>query len=152
MRGAAALKLESNMAKKILVIDDADLERELLIEILKGAGIESPFLEARNGEEAIQILGANYHDIGLILLDWQMPEMSGLEFMEGVVKVPAVSKIPIVMVTASGTDDNKKKAREVNPQLAGYIVKPYTPKVLVEAIKPCLDSGNNASVSKGSAI
>ena len=124
--------------KKILVIDDADLERELLIEILKGAGIENESLQAKNGEEAIQILGISYGSIGLILLDWQMPEMSGLEFMEGVVKVPAVASIPIVMVTASGTEENKKKAKIVNPNLAGYIVKPYTPKVLVEVIKPIL--------------
>jgi len=124
--------------KKILVIDDADLERELLIEILKGAGIDNECMQAKNGEQAIQVLGTQYKDIGLILLDWQMPEMSGLEFMEGVMKVPAVASIPIVMVTASGTEENKKKARDVNPSLAGYIVKPYTPKVLVEVIKPVL--------------
>jgi hypothetical protein len=40
------------------------------------------------------------------------------------------------MVTASGTDENKKKARDVNPNLAGYIVKPYTPESLIEVIRP----------------
>ena len=122
-----------------MIIDDADLERELLVEILKGAGIVNPCLQAKNGEEAIQVLGTSYRDIGLILLDWQMPEMSGLEFMEGVVKVPAVASIPIVMVTASGTEENKRKARTINPNLAGYIVKPYTPQILVEVIRPILE-------------
>ncbi|HOD12561.1 MAG TPA: response regulator [Candidatus Omnitrophota bacterium] len=124
--------------KKILVIDDSTLERELLIEILKGSGIKNEFLQARSGEQAIEILGRNYKDVCIILLDWQMPEMSGLEFMEGVVKVPAVAKIPIVMVTASGSDDNKRQAKQVNPALAGYVVKPYEPEVLVDAIKPYL--------------
>lgn len=122
--------------KHILVVDDSTLERELLIEILKGSGITNAFLQARSGEQAIEVLGHHYKEICLILLDWQMPEMSGLEFMEGVVKVPTVSKIPIVMVTASGSEENKKQAREVNPNLAGYVVKPYEPEMLVETIKP----------------
>ena len=122
--------------KKILVVDDSDLERELLIEVLKGAGVDNDFLNAHNGEEAIQVLGTRYKEIGLILLDWQMPEMSGMEFMEAVVKVPAVSKTAIIMVSASGTDENKKQARQVNPNLAGYVVKPYKVDILLETIKP----------------
>ena len=120
---------------KILIVDDSDLERELMVEILHGSGVNNDFLHAKSGEEAIKVLGVNFKEIGLILLDWQMPEMSGLEFMEGVVKVPDVAKIPIVMVTASGTEENKRKAREVNPNLAGYIVKPYEPDDVVKMVK-----------------
>jgi two-component system chemotaxis response regulator CheY len=121
--------------KKILVVDDSDLERELLIEVLKGAGVKNEFLQARSGEEAIQVLGTRFKEICLILLDWQMPQMSGMEFMEAVVKVPQVKSTPIVMVTASGTDENKKKAATVNPSLGGYVVKPYTPETLVQVIE-----------------
>ncbi len=124
---------------KILIVDDSALERELLMEILHGSAIQNECLHASNGDEAIEILGRNYKDICLILLDWQMPEMSGLEFMEGVLKVPAVAKIPIVMVTASGTEDNKKKVKSINPNIAGYIIKPYEPTILVETIKPFLN-------------
>ena len=121
--------------QKILIVDDSDLERELLIEVLKGAGVTNDFLQAKTGEEAVQVLGTRYKEICLILLDWQMPQMSGMEFMEAVVKVPAVSGKAIIMVTASGTDENKKKARSVNPQLAGYIVKPYTPESILASIR-----------------
>ena len=121
---------------KILVVDDSDLERELLIEVLKGAGVANEFLQAKTGEDAIEILGTRYKEVCLIMLDWQMPEMTGMEFMEAVVKVPVVSNKAIIMVTASGTDENKKKARGVNPNLAGYIVKPYTPESLLEVIRP----------------
>ena len=123
---------------KILVIDDSDLERELLVEVLRGSGVQNEFLHAKSGEEAIDVLGRNFKEICLIMLDWQMPKMSGMEFMEGVVKVPAVNAIPIVMVTASGTDENKKKAHDVNPKLAGYIIKPYNPESVVKTIKPYL--------------
>jgi len=126
---------DGNQPKKILIVDDSDLERELLMEVLRGTGVKNDFLQARTGEEAIQVLGTRYNEIGLILLDWQMPQMSGMEFMEAVVKVPQVARTPIIMVTASGTDENKKKASTVNPNLAGYIVKPYTPDSLVDVIK-----------------
>ena len=81
---------------KILVVDDSLLERKLLIGVLKKAGIEQEILQAVDGEEAVQILGVNYKDIGLILLDWQMPKMTGIDFMKAVTKVPAVAHIPIV--------------------------------------------------------
>jgi two-component system chemotaxis response regulator CheY len=121
--------------KKLLIVDDSDLERELLMEVLRGAGITNDFLQARTGEEAIQVLGTRFVEIGVILLDWQMPQMSGMEFMQAVVKVPQVADKPIIMVTASGTEENRKKALSVNPKLAGYVVKPYTPEALLEAIK-----------------
>ncbi len=124
------------MKDKILIVDDSDLERELLSEVLRGAGVINEVLQARSGEDGIQVLGTRYKEISLILLDWQMPEMSGIEFMQAVVKVPAVANITIVMVTASGTDENKKKAKEINPNLAGYIVKPYTPESVLEVVKP----------------
>ena len=111
------------------------LDRKLLIRTLKRAEIENEVIQAENGEEALAILANQYKDICLILLDWQMPKMSGIEMMEGIVKVPVVSSIPIIMVTASGSDENKKYAWKVNPNLAGYLVKPYKPEALIEAVK-----------------
>ncbi len=121
---------------KILIVDDSNLERKLLSSLIKKNGIENEVLQAENGEVALQILASNYKDICLILLDWQMPVMSGIEFMEGVVKVPQVATIPIVMVSASGSEENKKKARDTNPNLAGYVVKPYKPEDLLSVIRP----------------
>ena len=80
--------------KKILAVDDSALDRELMIEMLREYDVKNEFLEAKDGEEAIEVLGKNFRDIALILLDWQMPRMSGIEFLEGVAQVPAVSSIP----------------------------------------------------------
>ena len=121
---------------KILIVDDSLMDRKLLASILKKNGISNEVLQAADGEEGLTILSQNFKDICLILLDWQMPKMNGLDFMQGVVSVPEVSSIPIVMITASGSDDSKKKAYEVNPRLAGYIVKPYKPEYFLEVIKP----------------
>ena len=126
------------MPKKILIVDDSLLDRKLISRILKNADIPNDILQAENGEEALAIIANNYQDIGLVLLDWQMPRLSGIEVMEGMVKVPVVSSIPIVMVTASNSEENKKLAWQVNPRLAGYVVKPYKPEELLKVIQPFL--------------
>jgi two-component system chemotaxis response regulator CheY len=125
---------------KILVVDDSTLDRKLLIRILIKAEISQEILQAEDGEQALEILAAQHEDIGLILLDWQMPKMSGIELMAGMVKIPVLSSIPVIMVTASGSEDNKKLARDINPKLAGYIVKPYKPEQLLQSIMPHLKS------------
>src|SRR5690348_10601553 len=110
---------------KILVVDDSTLDRKLLIRTLVKGEIKQEILQAEDGEQALEILANNYQDICVILLDWQMPKMSGIELMAGMTKIPVLASIPIIMVTASGSEDNQKMAKQINPQLAGYIVKPY---------------------------
>ncbi len=123
---------------KILVVDDSALQRKMIIQIIRKAGFQDEVLEAADGQEAIQLLGTNYKDIGLVLCDWNMPNMSGGEFLEGVGKVPQVAKIPFFMVTSEGTDAKIKEAYAKHPLLRGYIVKPFTPEQLKEKIDPVL--------------
>ena len=124
--------------KKILIIDDSLMDRKLLSSLLKKFGLENEVLQAGDGEEGFRVLGENASDIGLIFLDWQMPKISGLDFMRAFVKVPTFSTIPIIMITASGTDENKSEAYGVNPKLAGYLVKPFRPDKLIELTKSLL--------------
>lgn len=121
--------------QKILIIDDSLMDRKLLMSALRKFGIENEVLQAKDGEEGIQVLSENYEDIAVILLDWQMPKMSGIEFMKATRGISEVSNIPIVMVTASGSDANKQEARNANPDLAGYVIKPYDPNILAECVK-----------------
>ena len=123
---------------KILVVDDSTLDRKLLIRTLMKAEVQQEILQAEDGEQALEVLANNYKDIGVVLLDWQMPKMNGIELMSGMMKIPVLSSIPIVMVTASGSEDNKKLAKDINPNLAGYIVKPYKPEELLQIIRPHL--------------
>jgi len=123
------------MIMKILIVDDSRMDRKLLMNTLVKSGVENEILQAVDGEEGLKILSENYQDIGLILLDWQMPKVDGLGFMRGVVNTPEVSSIPIIMITASGSEDNRKQAHDVNPNLAGYLVKPYKREQLIETIQ-----------------
>lgn len=123
---------------KILVVDDSLLDRKLLIRILMKSGITQEILQAEDGEQAMEVIANNYRDICLMLLDWQMPKVSGIELMAGVVKIPELIDLPIFMVTASSSDENKRAAYQVNPKLAGYLVKPYKSEELIAAITPFL--------------
>ncbi len=126
--------------KKILVVDDSGVQRKMIMQIVKKAGFENEILEAADGEAAIQQLGTNFKDVGLVLCDWNMPKMNGLEFVEGVAKVPAVASIPIVMVTTEGTEEKMKAAYTAHSNLAGYVAKPFTPDQLKVVITPILAS------------
>lgn len=123
---------------KILIVDDSLLDRKLLSNVIKKAEISNEILQAADGEEGLSVLSSNAKDICLILLDWQMPKLDGIGFMRAVQTVPEVSGIPIVMITASGSEENKRMAREANPNLAAYVVKPYKPEELISLIRPFL--------------
>lgn len=124
--------------KKILVVDDSGVQRKMIIQIIRKAGYENETIEAGDGNEAIERLAANFQDIGIVLCDWNMPNMTGIEFIEAVAKVPAVASIPVVMVTTEGTEDKIAEAKAANPNIAGYIPKPFTPEKLKETIQSIL--------------
>ena len=124
--------------KQILVVDDSAVQRKMITQIIRQAGFDNDILEASNGEQAIQVLGSHFRAVGLILCDWHMPEMNGVEFIEGVAKVPAVADIPVVMVTTAGTEEKLKQAYSVHPNLKGYVVKPFTADKLKTVIEPFL--------------
>lgn len=124
--------------KKIMVVDDSGVQRKMIIQIIKKAGFTNDILEAGDGEDAITLLGTNFKDVGLVLCDWNMPKMTGIEFIAGVAKVPPVATIPIVMVTTEGTEEKIKQAYTAHANLAGYVTKPFTPDQLKIVITPIL--------------
>lgn len=121
---------------KILIVDDSLLDRKLLSKTLVNSGVKNEILQAENGEAALGVIAQHLDEIGLMFCDYQMPNMSGIELMEGLVKVPATARIPIVMVTASATEESRRAAYAVNPDLAGYVIKPYKPNEVMAVIKP----------------
>ena len=124
---------------KILIVDDSLLDRKLLSKTLVNARVKHEILLAENGEAALGVIAENIDQIALMFLDYQMPNMSGVELMEGLVKVPSTAKVPMVMVTASSSEESKQAAYRVNPNLAGYIAKPYKPDEVISTIRPYVE-------------
>lgn len=125
---------------KILIVDDSAVQRKMITQIIRKAGYMQDVVEAGDGSQAIDMLGKNFQDIALILCDWNMPNMTGIQFIEAVAKVPQVSKIPCMMVTTEGTEDKIKEAHTKHPNLAGYITKPFSPEQFQQKVEKILKS------------
>ncbi|MDX8390174.1 MAG: response regulator [Mariprofundaceae bacterium] len=109
------------MAAKALVVDDAKVVRVSLGRILKGLGFD--VLEAADGAEAIEQVNAN-HDVGLILLDWNMPVMNGYDFLIALRQMPEhTSSPPVIMVTTETGMSSMLKALAAGAD--EYVMKPF---------------------------
>jgi two-component system, chemotaxis family, chemotaxis protein CheY len=109
-----------------LVIDDSRAVRMIVGNILREQGFE--VVEAVHGQEGLQRLHEN-PEISLVLVDWNMPVMDGLEFIEAVRRVPAWNAVQLVMVTTETEAEQVQRA--MNAGANEYVMKPFTPEVLV---------------------
>jgi len=107
---------------KVLIVDDSQIMRKIITGVLKKLKVND-ILEAVNGQEAVTTVSEN-DDIGLVLMDWNMPTMNGLDAVK---KIRANgSKVPIVMCT---TEAEKERVLEaVKAGSNDYLVKPFNPK------------------------
>lgn len=117
----------------ILVVDDFATMRRILKGNLRQLGF-SNILEAEDGRLALEELKKNKVD--LIISDWNMPNMNGLELLKAVKGDESFKKIPFVMVTAEGQKSNVMEA--VKAGVSNYVVKPFTPETLEEKLKKVL--------------
>ncbi|HID11266.1 MAG TPA: response regulator [Candidatus Latescibacteria bacterium] len=121
---------------KILAVDDSVTMRRIITNTLKRAGY-ADVVEAEDGVDALAKLQVE-GDIDLILTDWNMPNMNGLEFVKMVRSDPRFSGIPIIMVTVRGVKEEVLEAMKAG--VNNYIVKPFTPQVLKEKIEKVMNS------------
>ncbi|RQD70313.1 MAG: response regulator [Tindallia sp. MSAO_Bac2] len=123
---------------KILSVDDSAIVRK----IIRGAVevLNYDLLEASDGLEGKEVLQNHYEDIGLILLDWNMPGMNGMELLMEIKKEPKYSSIPVMMVTTESEKENIVRA--IKAGAVHYVVKPFTMEELIKKILECLGQGD----------
>jgi two-component system, chemotaxis family, chemotaxis protein CheY len=107
----------------VLIVDDFATMRRIIKGVLKQLGF-SNLLEAEDGEAALKEL--RKEKVGLIVSDWNMPNMTGLELLKAVRSDNNLKGIPFLMVTAEGQKENVIQA--VQAGVSNYIVKPFTPE------------------------
>lgn len=120
------------MVAKILVVEDEPAIQELIAFNLKSAGYE--VLRADNAERAMQMINEMLPD--LVLLDWMLPRMSGVDFANTLRRESRTKTIPIIMLTAR-TEENDK-IQGLNVGADDYITKPFSPRELIARIKAVL--------------
>lgn len=108
---------------KVLVVDDFATMRRIVKGVLKQLGFTN-IIEAEDGTNAFKEL--KKERVGLIVSDWNMPNMTGLELLKEVRNDGDLKDIPFLMVTAEGQKENVVEA--VQAGVSNYIVKPFTPE------------------------
>jgi two-component system, chemotaxis family, chemotaxis protein CheY len=115
---------------KALVVDDSRVVRMLLAKILNELGYE--VREAANGREALEVIEAGKSTFTLVLSDWNMPEINGLELLKRLRQKPELSSLVVVMVTIESEVGQIRAALEAGAN--EYVMKPFTRDILVEKL------------------
>jgi len=118
---------------KFLVVDDSPTMRRIVINALKTNGY-ADIEQAGDGVEAVEVL--NRTEIDVLITDWNMPNMSGLELTKKVRGTPKYKNLPILMVTTRGLKEDIIDA--LKAKVNNYLVKPFTPVALIDKLKTIL--------------
>jgi len=124
---------------KVLVVDDVASSREMLQASLESFSFRVTC--AASGQAALDELAAAAPDdpFKLVLMDWKMPQMDGLEATRRIKDLPELADMPfIIMVTAYGREEVMQRADEMG--MAGYLTKPVTPSALLDTIMGAIDA------------
>lgn len=111
--------------KKILIVDDNRVNRQILNKILS---TKYNIIEAENGEVALSILRQNHESISVVLLDIIMPVLDGYEVLERMHEDIFLSKIPTIVTSGQNSEDAEVKALSLGAN--DYIIKPYKPEII----------------------
>ncbi len=117
---------------KFLVVDDSATMRRIVLNSLQRIGYND-FVEAEDGADALAKFDGS---IGMVITDWNMPNMSGTDLARALRGRPDAAHVPILMVTARSVREDIILALESG--VNNYIVKPFTPPVLKEKIDALL--------------
>lgn len=123
------------MLQKVLVVEDEAAIREMLAFNLGRAGYEVH--SAATGVEARSSMADKYPDV--VLMDWMLPDMSGLELTRQLKRDPETREIPVIMLTARVQEDDRVAGLEGGAD--DYITKPFSPRELLARIKAVLRRG-----------
>jgi two-component system chemotaxis response regulator CheY len=119
------------MMSKALVVDDSKTIRIILGRILKELGYE--VCEASNGIEALKMMESEKAAVNLVLADWNMPEMNGLELLKQLRQDPTLASLKVIMVTTETELDHMVSALEAGAN--EYVMKPFTKDILREKLE-----------------
>lgn len=123
----------SALPKTVLIVEDNELNMKLFHDLLEAHGYN--ILEARTGPEALE--SANEHHPDLILMDIQLPEVSGLEVTQKIKENPDLAEIPVIAVTAFAMKGDEERIRQGGCE--DYIAKPISVASFLEKVKRYLD-------------
>jgi two-component system, chemotaxis family, chemotaxis protein CheY len=126
-----AMRENAGNMDKALVVDDSKAVRLILARTLRELGYE--VLEAANGREALELMEQQKTAVRLVLLDWNMPELNGLDLLKRLRANPEFGWPVVVMVTTETELEQMTEALEAGAN--EYVMKPFTKDILIEKLQ-----------------
>lgn len=128
---------------RILLIEDQLFIRSMMARMLNGIGFKQ-VLQARDGQEALDLIAADREFVDVILCDLKMPNMDGFDFLTKLRELPTGSaQTPVVMLTASNDPESVHRLKGLG--IAGYIVKPASTQMVVERVRAALKAAKRGT-------
>jgi two-component system chemotaxis response regulator CheY len=118
---------------RFLIVDDSSTMRRIIINTLNKLGHKECH-EAGNGREGMERLAST--PVDMVITDWNMPEMSGIDFIRAVRSNDATKQLPVLMVTTNAAEDDIVAALKAG--VNNYVVKPFTPDTIKEKIQSAM--------------
>jgi two-component system chemotaxis response regulator CheY len=135
------------MAFNILIVDDSLPMRAVIKRIIRASGFKAgEILEASSGVEALKMLREQWFD--LVLTDYNMPEMNGMELIDAMKKEELLSTIPVVVITTEGSQ--RKIAEFLEKGATDFIQKPFTPEVIKQKLNRIMGEPEDGEAVTGS--
>lgn len=127
--------------RKLLIIEDNELNRKLLSELLEDS---FEVMTAVNGEEGLKVLGENYRDISAVLLDVSMPVCDGFQFLDRIKDDVMLSSVPVIVITGSNRPEDEVRCLELGA--VDFIRKPYNVRIVKGKINSVIKLRESAIV------
>lgn len=125
------------MKQQIMTVDDSAVMRRIISGSIEALGYTP--IHAEHGRAALDKLDDGGEEIALILLDWNMPQMNGLDTLKALKQDPKTAEIPVMMVTTERERDNVVLAIQEGAQ--HYLTKPFSQQDLMTRMMQCLGLG-----------
>tara|TARA_R110000782_G_scaffold61114_10_gene126039 strand:+ start:973 stop:1398 length:426 start_codon:yes stop_codon:yes gene_type:complete len=141
------MKISSRIAKKnILIVEDSTSMRHTIKASLRLQGFNS-LIEAGDGQQALKLMKSK--KVNLIICDWMMPNMTGIQLFEHMQADDKYKNLPFVLLTGNDQTDNVTEALELG--IKHYVVKPFNPQKLSEKVCDLLEEQSNKKIEEVSS-
>ncbi len=119
------------MSAKAMIVDDSRAIRMILTRSLNKLGYE--VCTAGNGKEALALLNEQAPEVSFFLVDWNMPELTGIELVKRVRRMPSYANVPIMMVTTE--TEIEQMVRALDAGANEYVMKPFTDEIISDKLR-----------------
>jgi two-component system chemotaxis response regulator CheY len=132
------VKVVHGPQKRVVVIDDDPDAREMVIEYVQKMGFRE-VTGLTNGKEGLNFLSQNAGDVGLIICDWEMPEMGGIEVLKACKVHKTLGDIPFLMITSQTSIERMKVLQAAKANVDDYLLKPFSVDQIRKRVEGLID-------------